>query len=175
MLPNSHTLLSCRPLSYFLLTKKVLSISTTTPSSLIGCWLLSQSNVTLEQKLHQPILVCPDHLRDLITVQWSHTFCNQWLQNKSTCHTSRYVSSKKVPLKFDTIKLHCLLSFFGGGSNFLYLPQLSVPEYHWCFSNLSLHSNLQLGQLTVSGKTPCEHRKSIPMLTLEWKFTIKSQ
>ena len=61
--PNNHTLLSRRPCSYFLLPKKVSSISTTTRSPPIGSCFRSQSRVTSKQKLRQSTLLCSDHFK----------------------------------------------------------------------------------------------------------------
>ena len=128
MPPNSHTLLSCRPLISYNKNGFIYFHDNTITTDRL---LIVKPVQRVFRTEAPPAYTCVfGPLRHSMIVLWSHTFCNQWLQNKTTCHTGSYIPSKKVPLKSDTVKLHCLIRFLGG--NFLYLLQ-----YYWCFSNLS--------------------------------------
>ena len=109
--PKSHTCFNSLTLLYFRRTNKVSSISTTTPSPPIGCWLSNQCYVTSEQKLLQSTDVLWVIFRQLTTVSWSQCFDSQWFTNNNNFHGGRWARSKNVPLESLTENGHFLRRF----------------------------------------------------------------
>lgn len=146
--PNTQTWLRSLPWLYFRLTKRLSSISTTTPSPPIGSWFPTQ---LISTSLHidlQSTLVFMQISSSSLAARCSHILLKNMVINIISLSVGSLMRCKKLPFLSLTLKLHRFLLLVCGIGTVLLQIQTLFGEVKW------EQGVWQRGQTTSVGSTP---------------------